>query len=88
MIDDITERARRACVRLSGGVDAPGHVKVYMATETMKSKVLLARRLDLVATPGRSLLPAELRRHSAHTDPIGDLDTSQEAAAAAIAGSH
>ncbi|KAA9147224.1 AAA family ATPase [Microbacterium lushaniae] len=88
LIDDITQRARRGCVRLGGGVDAPSHVKVYMATKTMKSKVLLARRLDLVATPGRSLLPAELRRHSAHADAIDDLDASQQAAAAAIAGSH
>ena len=58
-----------------------------MATATMRSKIVLSKQLDLVATAGRSLVASELRR-AAGTDGLDGLDASQLAAASAIAGTH
>ncbi|WP_307858597.1 AAA family ATPase [Microbacterium flavescens] len=88
LIATIARRACRACVRLSGDPDAPRHVKNLMATETMRSKVLLFQRLDLLATPGRALVAAELDRLAGALDGFDKLDGSQLAAASAIAGTH
>ena len=85
VIDDVTARALRESVDLGGGADAPAHVKVFMATETMRSKIFLSHRLDRIATPGRSLLPTELRKQAG--GECGQLDSAQFVAAAAIAGS-
>ncbi|KRA24068.1 hypothetical protein ASD65_06240 [Microbacterium sp. Root61] len=85
-IDEITDRAHRKCMRLVGDDGIPGHVKAFMATETMRLKIRLAARLDALASPGRSLLPAELRRAAAFVENIDILDASQLAAAGAIAG--
>ncbi len=85
-IDEITDRAHRKSARLAGGADIPGHVKAYMATETMRLKIRLAGRLDALASPGRSLLPTELGRAAASIEDIDTLDASQFAAAGAIAG--
>jgi len=85
-IDDITDRAHRKSVRLIGGAEIPGHVKAFMATETVRLKIRLAGRLDALASRGRSLLPTELRRSAASTDDVDKLDASQLAAAGAIAG--
>ncbi|HSC97277.1 MAG TPA: AAA family ATPase [Casimicrobiaceae bacterium] len=85
-IDEITDRAHRKSVRLVGDAGIPGHVKAFMATATMRLKIRLAGRLDALASPGRSLLPAELRRAAASAEDIENLDASQFAAAGAIAG--
>lgn len=84
VIDEIAERAATAVVRVIRE-RAPAHVKAFMATETMRVKVRLAGRLDALADPGRSLLPAELRRHASEED-LSILDASQNVAACAIAG--
>lgn len=88
VITIVEERARRGCVRLAGDSHTPGHVKNFMATETMKAKVVLSQRLDLLATPGRSLMATELRRGAARIDGVDNLDATQLAAASAIAGTH
>lgn len=88
LIATIAGRASRACVRLSGDPDAPGHVKNLMATETMRSKIALSQRLDLLATPGWALVPDELHRVAGALDGFDKLDGSQLAAASAIAGTH
>jgi len=56
-----------------------------MATETVRAKVRLAGCLDVIARPGRSLLPGELHRSAPNEDPSA-LDASQRVAACAIAG--
>lgn len=83
-IAEITERATDAVYRLVAD-DAPAHVKSFMATETLRAKVRLAGRLDVLARPGRSLLSSELHRFASHEDLLA-LDTSQGVAACAIAG--
>jgi hypothetical protein len=65
--------------------EPPSHVKAFMATETMRAKVRLAGRLDVLAHPGRSLLSNEMHRLAPNED-LSILDTSQRAAACAIAG--
>jgi hypothetical protein len=85
-IDAIAERAHRKSVRLVNDADIPGHVKAYMATETVRLKVRLAGRLDSLASAGRSLLPQELRQAAASPEDVDQLDASQIAAAGAIAG--
>jgi exodeoxyribonuclease V alpha subunit len=84
VIAEITERATRSVYRLVAD-DPPAHVKAFMATETVRAKVRLAGRLDVLARPGRSLLPDELHRHAANED-LSALDASQGVAACAIAG--
>lgn len=83
-IAEITERATGAVYRLVAD-DPPAHVKAFMATETARAKVRLADRLDVLASPGRSLLQNELRRLAPNED-LSALDTSQRVAACAIAG--
>ena len=84
VIAEITERATRSVYRLvSDG--PPPHVKAFMATETVRAKVRLAGRLDVLARPGRSLLPDELHRLAPNAD-LSALDASQSGAACAIAG--
>nr|WP_243847307.1 AAA family ATPase [Microbacterium ulmi] len=56
-----------------------------MATETVRAKVRLAGRLDVLAQPGRSLLPSELHRFAPNEDLL-ELDASQSVAASAVAG--
>lgn len=56
-----------------------------MATEAVRAKVRLAGRLDLLARPGRSLLPGELHRFPPNEE-LSALDASQGVAASAIAG--
>jgi len=85
-IEEIAGRANAKVVRLVKETGLPGHVKAFMATETMRLKVRLAGRLDALATPGRSRLPDELRRAAASMDGFDTLDASQLAAAGAIAG--
>ena len=85
-IDAIAEQAHRKSVRLVKDADVPGHVKAFMATETVRLKMRLAGRLDALATPGRSLLPRELCQAAASPEDVDRLDTSQLAAAGAIAG--
>ena len=89
-LDDLHHRiiatAMSSVVRLTDERDVPGHVKQYMATETMRSKVRLARHLDLLATPGPSLPHADLRQSAARVVAAEHLDTSQLDAACAIAG--
>jgi len=84
VIAEITERAMRAVHRLVAD-DPPAHVKAFMATATVRAKVRLAGRLDVLAQPGRSLLPGELHRFAPNEDLSG-LDASQGVAACAIAG--
>ncbi|GEP49318.1 AAA family ATPase [Microbacterium saccharophilum] len=84
VILEITTRAARAVYRLIADVP-PAHVKAFMATETVRAKVRLAGRLDLLARPGRSLLPNELHRFASNED-TSPLDDSQRVAACAIAG--
>ncbi|MFS0747349.1 AAA family ATPase [Microbacterium sp. 1P10UB] len=84
VIVEITTRAAKAVYRLVAEVP-PAHVKAFMATETVRAKVRLAGRLDVVARPGRSLLPNELYRF-ARSEDISTLDLSQGVAACAIAG--
>ncbi len=55
-----------------------------MATETVRAKVRMAGRLDVLARAGRSLLPNELRRLAPNGRSA--LDASQSVAACAIAG--
>lgn len=83
-IAEITKRAMGAVYRLVAD-DPPAHVKAFLATETVRAKVSLSGRLDVLAHPGRSLLPNELRRLAPHED-LSALDTSQRVAACAIAG--
>jgi hypothetical protein len=85
VIVEITTPAAKAVYRLVAEVP-PAHVKAFMATETVRAKVRLAGRLDVLARPGRSLLPNELYRF-AHNEDISALDLSQGVAACAIAGS-
>lgn len=85
LVEDIAARARRESFDLGWGADAPGHVKIFMATDTMRSKILLPHRLDRIATPGRSLLAAELRQQAGKG--CDELDAAQVVAASAIAGS-
>src|SRR3546814_904135 len=66
-IDAITDNAHRKCVRLLKDAEIAGHVKAFMATETVRLKMRLAGHLDALASPGRSLLPPELRRSEGHT---------------------
>jgi hypothetical protein len=84
VIAEITERATRSVYRLVAD-DSPAHVKVFMATDTVRAKVRLAGRLDALAQPGRSLLPNELHRFAPDVD-LSALDASQRVAACAIAG--
>ncbi|SBS69948.1 AAA family ATPase [uncultured Microbacterium sp.] len=84
VIAEITARAARAVYRLVAEVP-PAHVKAFMATETVRAKVRLDGRLDVLAQPGRSLLPNELHRFAPNEDN-STLDTSQRVAACAIAG--
>ncbi|MFB7894682.1 AAA family ATPase [Microbacterium sp. NPDC056044] len=84
VIAEIAERATRSVYRLVAD-DPPAHVKAFMATETVRAKVRLAGRLDVLARPGRSLLPGELHRLAPHAD-LSVLDASQSGAACAIAG--
>lgn len=84
VIVEITARAAKAVHRLVAEVP-PAHVKAFMATETVRAKVRLARRLDALARPGRSLLPSELHRFVPNED-TSTLDASQRVAACAIAG--
>lgn len=84
VIAEISERATRSVYRLVAD-DPPAHVKAFMATETVRAKVRLAGRLDVLARPGRSLLPGELHRLAPNEDPSA-LDGSQSVAAWAIAG--
>lgn len=56
-----------------------------MATGTMRAKIRLVGRLDVLARPGRALLPNELYRFAPNED-ISTLDNSQGGAACAIAG--
>ncbi|MFS2242756.1 relaxase domain-containing protein [Microbacterium sp. OR16] len=67
VIAEITERATRSVYRLVAD-DPPAHVKAFMATETVRAKVRLAGRLDVLARPGRSLLPGELHRLAPNQD--------------------
>nr|WP_225222186.1 AAA family ATPase [Microbacterium gallinarum] len=83
-IAEITERAMRSVYRLVAD-DPPPHVKAFMATETVRAKVRLAGRLDVLAQPGRSLLPDELLRFMPNED-LSAMDASQTVAACAIAG--
>lgn len=83
-IAEVTARAVRAVTRLVAD-DPPSHVKAFMATETVRTKVRLAGCLDAIARPGRSLLPTELRR-LARSEDLSILDSSQRVAACAIAG--
>lgn len=83
----ITDRARRLTVSLSSQPAVPEHVKSLMATETMRLKIRVGEALDAIATPGRSLLPDELRRTARSVKAADGLDASQAAAACAIAGS-
>lgn len=85
-IAEITERATRSVYRLVAD-DPPAHVKVFMATETVRAKVRLAGRLDVLARPGRSLLPNELHQ-LAPCEDLSALDASQGVAACGIAGTH
>jgi exodeoxyribonuclease V alpha subunit len=85
-IDTITDQAHRKSVRLVNDADIPGHVKAFMATETVRLKIRLAGLLDALATPGRSLLPHEVRQAAASPEGVDQLDTSQLAASGAIAG--
>ncbi|MEV5068710.1 AAA family ATPase [Microbacterium sp. LMI12-1-1.1] len=84
VLAEITERAMRSVYRLIAD-DPPAHVKALMATETVRAKVRLAGRLDVLAQPGRSLLPGELHRLAPNADRSA-LDASQSVAACAIAG--
>ncbi|MDR7111424.1 energy-coupling factor transporter ATP-binding protein EcfA2 [Microbacterium trichothecenolyticum] len=84
VIAEIKQRATGSVYRLVAD-DPPAHVKAFMATETVRAKVRLAGRLDVVARPGRSLLPGELHRLARNED-IASLDASQSVAACAIAG--
>ncbi|KQP70609.1 hypothetical protein ASF40_12715 [Microbacterium sp. Leaf288] len=83
VIAEIAERATRSVYRLVA--ESPAHVKAFMATETVRAKVRLAGRLDVLARPGRCLLPNELRRLAPNED-LSALDASQSVAACAIAG--
>ncbi|WP_426320734.1 AAA family ATPase [Microbacterium sp. E-13] len=83
VIAEITERATRSVYRLVA--QPPAHVKALMATETVRAKVRLAGRLDVLAQPGRSLLPGELHGLAPNED-LSTLDVSQRVAACAIAG--
>ncbi|WP_100814019.1 AAA family ATPase [Microbacterium lacus] len=84
VIVEISTRAAKAVHRLVAEMP-PAHVKAFMATETVRAKVRLAGRLDVLARPGRALLLNELRR-LAPNEEISALDTSQSVAACAIAG--
>lgn len=84
IIEDISARAAKLVVRLVAR-GAPPHVKAFMATETVRAKTRLGDRLEALAAPGRSLLPAELRRLASRED-VCILDASQTVAACAIAG--
>ena len=84
VIVETTARAAKAVHRLIAEVP-PAHVKAFMATETVRAKVRLAGRLDVLARPGRSLLPSDLRR-LAPNEEISALDASQSVAACAVAG--
>lgn len=84
VIAEVTERATRSVYRLLAD-DPPAHVKALMATETVHAKLRLAGRLDVLARPGRSLLPDELGRLAPDMD-LSALDLSQGVAACAIAG--
>ncbi|NLP82477.1 AAA family ATPase [Microbacterium sp. CFH 90308] len=84
VIAEITERATRSVYRLVAD-DPPAHVKAFMATDTVRAKVRLAGLLDVLARPGRSLLPRELHRLTPNQD-LSMLDASQGVAACAIAG--
>lgn len=86
VITEITVRALRSVHRLVAD-DPSAHVKAFMATETVRAKVRLAGRLDVLAQPGRSLLTGELHRLAPHTD-LSTLDASQGAAACAVAGTN
>lgn len=69
VIDEITTRSARAVFRLVAEAP-PAHVKAFMATETVRAKVRLAGRLDVLARPGRSLLPNELHRFAPKRGPL------------------
>ncbi|MEV7827078.1 relaxase domain-containing protein [Microbacterium enclense] len=84
VIAELTQRATGSVYRLVAD-DPPAHVKAFMVTETVRAKVRLAGRLDVVARPGRSLLRDELHRLAPNED-LSALDASQTVAACAIAG--
>lgn len=84
VIAEISQRATGSVYRLVAD-DPLAHVKAFMATETVRAKVRLAGRLDVLARPGRSLLPRELHRFASNED-LSALDASQGVAACAIAG--
>lgn len=85
VIHDIVSRAFTLIVRLTDERDVPGHVKQYMASETMRAKVRLAHALDVLATPGAAARSEQLKDVQS-PDRLRELGTSQVAAACAIAG--
>lgn len=85
-IDEISGRARQKCIRLLSDAGIPDHLKVFMATETVRLKMRLAARMEGLAASGRPLSPDELHRSAAATEGLDRLDESQIAAAGAIAG--
>lgn len=88
LIEEIARLARGHAVKLTDAEGVPGHVKAFMATDTMRLKIRLAGRFDALSAPGRSQLPNEMRRAAASVDEFDRLDQSQLAAACAIAGTH
>ena len=56
-IDEISGRARQKCIRLLSDAGIPDHLKVFMATETVRLKMRVAARMEGLATSGRSLTP-------------------------------
>ncbi|AZS36265.1 ATP-dependent RecD-like DNA helicase [Microbacterium lemovicicum] len=82
----IIATAMSSVVRLTSEQNVPGHVKQYMATNTLRSKVRLARDFDLIATPGPSVPRADLRTAATRVLDADRLDASQLDAASAIAG--
>ncbi|MFE1664534.1 AAA family ATPase [Microbacterium sp. P02] len=85
-IDRIAEMARSQVMTLLPMADVPGHVKGLMASHVVRLKLRLTAHLDGVATTGRALLPKELARSVPTPELVAMLDTSQLAAAGAIAG--
>ena len=67
-IDEVSDRARRKCMRLLSDAGIPDHLKAFMATETVRLKMRLAARMEGLAASGRSLSPDELRRSAVFTD--------------------
>ncbi|WP_307794857.1 AAA family ATPase [Leifsonia sp. TF02-11] len=88
LIDRLEEAAAQThTVTLLNEPGVPRHIKHLMATSTAALKASVARRVELIATPGRPLAQEEVTTVAMLVDPHHHLNAEQVDGAAALGGS-